>query len=91
MIITWCCKCLVPFCPDFIVKLRSLSDRLEVLQDKMEEYRDNGAALGWLIDRPNHQVYVYTPNSKVECLDNPQTISGDPLLPSFVLDLTKIW
>ena len=79
-----------PICPDFIVELRSPSDRLEVLQDKMEEYRDNGASLGWLIDCPNQQVYVYTLNS-VECLDNPQTVSGEPLLSGFVLDLAKIW
>lgn len=78
-----------PICPDFIVELRS-PNRLEVLQEKMQEYRDNGASLGWLIDRPNQQVYVYTPNS-VKCLDNPQTVSGDPLLSGFVLDLTKIW
>lgn len=79
-----------PICPDFIVELRSPSDRLEVLQDKMEEYRDNGVSLGWLIDRPNKQVYIYTLNS-VECLDNPQTVNGEPLLSGFVLDLAKIW
>ena len=57
----------------------------------MQEYIDNGAALGWLIDRPSRRVYVYVPNKDVEILDNPATINGDPLLAAFVLDLTKIW
>ena len=80
-----------PICPDFVVELKSPSDRLEVLQEKMEEYLDNGASLGWLIDRSTRQVYIYTPNNEVNCLEDPQTVSGDPVLPSFVLDLSQIW
>ena len=80
-----------PICPDFVVELRSPSDSLKVLQDKLQEYIDNGASLGWLIDRTTHQVYIYTPDSEIKCLDNPQAISGDPVLSSFILDLTKIW
>ncbi len=80
-----------PICPDFVVEIRSPSDSLKVLQDKMEEYIDNGASLGWLIDRKNRQVYIYCPNQNVECLDNPATLSGDSLLTGFSLDLTKIW
>ncbi len=80
-----------PICPDFVVELRSPSDSLKVLQEKMQEYIDNGASLGWLIDRTSHQVYIYTPDSEIKCLDNPQTISGDPVLAGFTLDLTKIW
>ena len=87
-----------PICPDFVVELKSPSDceasrrhRLEVLQEKMEEYRDNGASLGWLIDRSTRQVYIYTPNNEVNCLEDPQTVSGDPVLPGFVLDLSQIW
>lgn len=80
-----------PICPDFVVELKSPSDRLEVLQDKMQEYLDNGASLGWLIDRPNRKVYIYTPNHEVNCLEDPQTVSGDPVLPAFVLDLSQIW
>lgn len=80
-----------PICPDFVVELRSPSDNLKMLQDKMQEYIDNGVSLGWLIDRTTRQVYIYTPDSEVKSLDNPQTISGEPILSGFVLDLTKIW
>ena len=80
-----------PICPDFVVELRSPSDSLKVLQDKMQEYIDNGASLGWLIDRTTHQVYIYTSDREIKCLDNPQTICGDPVLSGFVLDLAKIW
>ena len=78
-------------CPDFVVELKSPSDRLEFLQEKMEEYLDNGASLGWLIDRPTRQVYIYTPNNEMNCLEDPQTVSGDPVLPGFVLNLSQIW
>ena len=80
-----------PICPDFVVELKSPSDCLEVLQDKMQEYINNGASLGWLIDRPDRKVYIYTPNHEVNCLKDPQTVSGDPVLPGFVLDLSQIW
>lgn len=80
-----------PICPDFVVELKSPSDSLEVLQEKMQEYLDNGASLGWLIDRTTRQVYIYKPHNKVDCVKDPQTISGDPVLSGFVLDLTKIW
>ncbi len=80
-----------PICPDFVVEIRSPSDNLKVLQDKMEEYIDNGASLGWLIDRQNRQVYVYQPGKDIECLDNPITVNGGSLLTGFDLNLTKIW
>ena len=80
-----------PIAPDFVVELRSPSDSLQMLKDKMQEYMDNGVSLGWLIDRPNRQVYIYTPGKNVQCLDNPLTVSGGSLLPGFSLDLTKIW
>ncbi len=80
-----------PICPDFVVELKSPSDSLQLLQDKMQEYIDNGASLGWLIDRTARQVYIYVPGNDVKCLDNSQTIDGSPLLADFVLDLTKIW
>ncbi len=81
----------VPGCPDFVVELRSPSDTLRDQRDKMQEYLDNGARLGWLIDRKPRHVYVYRPDAPVERLDNPDTISGDPVLPGFVLDLREIW
>jgi Uma2 family endonuclease len=80
-----------PICPDFVVELKSPTDSLKVLQNKMQEYIDNGALLGWLIDPKQRRVYIYRPQNPVECLENPLVISGDPLLPGFVLDLGKIW
>src|SRR2546426_8625518 len=68
-----------PLCPDFVLELRSPSDALATLQAKMHEYLDNGAQLGWLIDPIGKKVYTYRPQAAVECLDNPQTISGDPV------------
>jgi len=81
----------LPLCPNFVIELRSPSDRLKAVQEKMQEYLDNGAQLGWLIDPLDRRVYVYRPGVVVECLDNPTTISGDPELPGFVLDLSRIW
>jgi Uma2 family endonuclease len=80
-----------PICPDFIIELRSPSDNLQPLKDKLQEYIDNGVSLGWLIDRKNRKVYIYRPNSEVECLDNPTTLSGESILPEFVLQLSTIW
>lgn len=81
----------VPLCPDFVIELRSSSDTLSELQDKMQEYLDNGAQLGWLIDPQEKRVHVYRQQAEVETLDNPQTIAGDSVLPGFVLDLQEIW
>ncbi|MBD2167478.1 Uma2 family endonuclease [Calothrix membranacea FACHB-236] len=81
-----------PICPDFVIELRSPSDNLQPLKDKMEEYmREPGVQLGWLIDRKHRQVYIYRPGNPTECLDNPDTISGDPVLPGFVLNMSKVW
>lgn len=81
----------VPLCPDFVAELRSPSDSLSFLQDKMDEYISNGAGLGFLFDPKAKRVYVYRPSKPVESLDDPRTVSGDPVLPSFVLDLKDIW
>jgi Uma2 family endonuclease len=80
-----------PFCPDFVAELRSPSDRLPVLQEKMQEYIDNGAQLGWLIDPLEKRVYVYRPSQPIEQLDDPATVSGDPVLPGFVLPVRELW
>ncbi|HYG81887.1 MAG TPA: Uma2 family endonuclease [Pyrinomonadaceae bacterium] len=80
-----------PLCPDFVVELRSPSDSLRTLKKKMQEYTENGAQLGWLIDPLEKKVYVYRPQSAVERLDDPQTVSGDPLLPGFTLDVQSLW
>ncbi len=84
-------KKFAPICPDFVVELRSASDNLAPLKTKMEEYIKNGASLGFLIDRKNRDVYIYRPGVGVECLKNPATVSGESVLPGFVLDLSKIW
>ncbi len=78
-------------CPDFVVELRSETDSLKTLREKMAEYIENGAQLGWLIDPLKKQVHVYRPNTAVEVLDNPQTVSGEPLLSGFVLNVQEIW
>ena len=82
-----------PIVPDFVIEIRSSSDRLGDLQRKMEEYISNGARLGWLIDSIDrrHRVYVYRPGVDVEMLEGPESVSGDPELPGFVLDLQPIW
>ena len=80
-----------PIAPDFVIELRSSSDNLKPLQEKMQEYIDNGVKLAWLIDRKQRKVFIYRPNCVVEELDNPQTLTGENLLPGFVLDLSQIW
>ncbi|MGB3514762.1 MAG: Uma2 family endonuclease [Microcoleaceae cyanobacterium] len=81
----------VPLCPDFVVELMSPSDTLEKTRTKMKEYMENGAKLGWLINRKKRQLEIYRPTQDVEILENPQTVSGEKVLPGFVLDLTLIW
>jgi Uma2 family endonuclease len=81
----------LPLCPDFVIELRSPSDRLKPLQDKMQEYIDNGARLGWLLDPSPNRAYIYRPNRPVEQHDNPATLSGDPELPGFVLPVAAIF
>ena len=80
-----------PICPDFVVELRSKSDNMEPLREKMREYIANGARLGWLIDRKNKKVEIYRHDRDVEILDNPSTLSGEEVLPGFILDLTDVW
>ena len=80
-----------PICPDFVVELRSRNDPMESLRIKMKDYRENGASLGWLIDRKNRKVEVYRQGEGVEVLDDPTSLSGEGVLPGFVLDLTDIW
>jgi len=77
-------------CPDFVAEVMSPSDTLTELQDKMAEYIANGAELGWLIDPYKARVYIYRPRQLVECLENPATISEDPVLPGFVFKVSEI-
>jgi Uma2 family endonuclease len=77
--------------PDFVIELRSKSDNLRKLQNKMLEYIENGVRLGWLIDPYERRVHIYRPDRPVQVLDNPQQVSGEDVLPGFELDLTEIW
>jgi len=81
----------LPLCPDFVLELRSPSDGMRALQAKMEEYRENGAALGWLLDPVSKRVHIYRPGAAVEGLDAPSSLSGEPLLRGFVLNVLQIW
>ena len=80
-----------PLCPDFVVELRSPSDSLEELQAKMREYMDNGARLGWLINPQARQVEIYRQGQRVEVLQAPLALSGEDVLPGFVLSLQRIF
>ena len=84
-------KKFAPICPEFVVELRSENDSLSTLKEKMQEYINNGTQLAWLIYRKQRQVFIYRPNCGVEELDNPQTLTGEDILPGFVLDLSEIW
>ncbi|MDF5707791.1 MAG: Uma2 family endonuclease [Nostoc sp. S4] len=80
-----------PICPDFVVELRSPSDKLQPLKEKMEEYmREPGIQLALLIDRKQRRVYIYRPGVAEECLENPATVSGELVLPGFILNMSKI-
>ncbi len=69
----------------------SPSDRLAEQKEKMEEYMANGALLGWLIDPNRRTVYVYRRGSSLQTLENPSTLSGEPVLPGFVFNISEIW
>lgn len=81
----------LPLCPDFVIELRSPADSLGRLQSKMEEYIGNGAELGWLIDPSTRRVHIYRDNREPDVLEHLDSISADPVLPGFVLDLNEIW
>jgi Uma2 family endonuclease len=81
----------LPLCPDFVVELLSPSDSLKKAQEKMKEYRDNGTRLGWLINRKTQKVEIYRIGQEVEVLESPATLSGEDVLPGFILNLQPIW
>jgi Uma2 family endonuclease len=80
-----------PIVPDFVIELRSSSDTLSGLQEKMQEYIEQGVRLGLLIDRKNRKVHIYRSNSDPEILENPEVVSCDPELPGFALKMARIW
>ena len=84
-------RCFLPLCPDFVIELRSRTDSLVAVRAKLAEYIASGARLGWLLDAPAKRVYIYRPDAPVQEVDNPDTLTGDPVLPGFVLDLREVW
>jgi Uma2 family endonuclease len=81
----------LPLCPDFVIELRSPNDNLKALQDKMQEYIENGASLGWLINTEAKQVLVFQPQKKQFCLEKPEVMSANEVLQGFELNMQKIW
>ncbi len=84
-------KKFLPLCPDFVVELRSPSDSLSTVEAKMDEWIDNGSRLGFLIDPKRRSVTVYRPGSDPEILEDPVEVSGESVLPGFVLELRDVW
>jgi Uma2 family endonuclease len=80
-----------PLAPDFVIELRSRTDNLSDLQEKMAEYQANGVRLGWLINPQQQQVEIYRLGQAVEVIQSPLTLNGESVLPGFTLDLRKIW
>jgi Uma2 family endonuclease len=77
-------------CPDFVIELRSTSDRLADVEEKMQEYIANGARLGWLLDPIENRAIIYRPDQSPECIEKPAVLSGDPVLPGFKFDFNEI-
>ena len=80
---------LLPYCPAFVIEVRSRGDRLAPLQRKVAEYIANGALLGWLIDPYQRRVHIYRPGVDPEVLDDPETVSGEPELPGFAFEVRQ--
>jgi Uma2 family endonuclease len=81
---------LAEICPDFVVELRSPSDRVADIEAKMEEYIANGSRLGWLLDPIENRAIIYRPGEPPQHLDKPGTLSGDPVLLGFKFDFREI-
>lgn len=81
----------LPLCPDFVAEVRSKSDRLATVVDKMREYIHNGARLCWLVDPAEKRVHVFRPGAAVEVLLEPTTVAGGPELPGLVVEFARIW
>jgi len=81
----------IPVVPDFVIELRSTTDNLKPLQEKMQEYQRLGVRLGLLIDPQNQQVEIYRPEQEAEILKSPTSIDCDEVMPDFVLSMSRIW
>jgi Uma2 family endonuclease len=80
-----------PIAPDFVLELMSPTDSLKDTQSKMQEYMENQVKLGWLINRKTRRVEIYRPGQEVEILESPTELSGEDVLPGFVLNLQTVW
>jgi len=80
-----------PIAPDFVLELMSPSDDLQKVQEKMQEYMDNQVKLGWLIDRKTRRVEIYRLGKEVEVLESPTELSGEDVLPGFILNLQTVF
>ena len=78
-----------PLCPDFVIELRSQSDALKPLQEKMQEYLNSGLRLGWLIDPRNNRAEIYSPRQDTKIVQLPSQLSGEDVLPGFILELAQ--
>jgi len=78
-------------CPDFVIEVRSATDRLKPLQAKMLEYISQGAQLGWLIDSANRSIEIYRPNGQIEKRTGIDTLEGEGPVLGFVLHLSRVW
>ncbi len=81
----------LPLCPDFVIEILSPSDRLPKVQEKMQEYLENGCRLGLLINRKKQELEIYRPHQQVEIIQAPQSFAAEDVLPGFSLNLQKIW
>lgn len=81
----------IPLCPDFVIEILSPNDSVKKTQNKMQEYIDNGCRLGWLINRKTQEVEIYRRGQIVEVIKSPQTLSGEDILPGFILNMQKVW
>ena len=83
---------LIPVCPDFVVEIRSRSDSVARQQEKMAQWMSYGARLGWLIDAYSEKVWIYREgHDEPEELAKPDQLSGEDVLPGFVVDMARIW
>lgn len=80
-------KKFAPVCPDLVIEVRSQSDNLTDLKEKMEEYRDNGSKLGWLIDQIGKKIYIYRENGVNETKNIPAILNGEDLLPGLNVEI----
>ena len=79
-----------PIAPDFVIELMSPTDNLQDIQNKMAEYINSGVKLGWLINPKQKQVEIYRQGQNKEILSNPQSLSGENILPNLVIELQEI-